>query len=152
MECFCPEHKMMEISSQKPRSTIPDPGIPMRAMTGGVLGIILASGCLFMNLSAPSSSQAQDVIVDSIAIAGNQRIESAAILGNVTLKTGDPLSPQATQQQIRRIYDMGFFDDVQVQTETTAKGVAVTFVVQEKPFVTAIVFDGYDALSDDKLK
>jgi outer membrane protein insertion porin family len=87
-----------------------------------------------------------------MTIQGNQRIESAAILGNVTLKTGDPLTTQVTQEQIRRIYDMGFFDDVQVQTETKAKGVAVTFVVQEKPFVTDIVFDGNDALSDDKLK
>ena len=143
---------MMEISAAKPRSKISTLGIPLRARTGGVLGIFLVSGCLFMSMSSSALSQAQDVIVESIAIAGNQRIESDAILGNVTLKTGDPLSPQVTQQQIRRIYDMGFFDDVQVQTETTAKGVAVTFVVQEKPFVTAIVFDGNDALSDDKLK
>jgi outer membrane protein insertion porin family len=107
---------------------------------------------MFISVPSPALSQQQDLIVESMTIQGNQRIESAAILGNVTLKTGDPLTTQVTQEQIRRIYDMGFFDDVQVQTETKAKGVAVTFVVQEKPFVTDIVFDGNDALSDDKLK
>lgn len=113
---------------------------------------MLGYGPTFMSVPPPVSGQTRDVIVESIAVQGNQRIESPAILGNVTLKPGDPLTTQAMQEQIRRIYDMGFFDDVQVQTETKAKGVAVMFVVQEKPFVTGIVFDGNDALSDDKLK
>lgn len=114
--------------------------------------MILGYGLMFMSVSPPVLGQTPDVLVDSVAIQGNQRIEDAAILGNVTLTPGDPLTTRATQDQIRRIYDMGFFDDVQVQTETTAKGVAVIFVVQEKPFVVGIVFDGNDALSDDKLK
>ena len=83
---------------------------------------------------------------------GISELNSAAILGNGDPENGRPFDTQVTQEQIRRIYDMGFFDDVQVQTETKAKGVAVTFVVQEKPFVTGIVFDGNDALSDDKLQ
>ena len=121
-------------------------------MSGGVLRVILVYGLMFMSLPSPGLSQPRDLIVESITVQGNQRIEAAAILGNVTLKTGDPLTTTVTQEQIRLVYDMGFFDDVQVQTETKPKGVAVIFVVQEKPFVTDIVFDGNDALSDDKLK
>lgn len=108
-------------------------------------------GLMFMSVPMSVLSQSRDLIVGSIAVQGNQRIEAAAILGNVTLKTGALLTTQVTQEQIRLIYEMGFFDDVQVQTETTPTGVAVIFMVQEKPFVTAIVFDGNDALSDDKL-
>lgn len=143
---------MMNVSSEDRRMTIRSPGFRWRSIAGGVLEVMLVCGFLFMDAPPPASGQTRDVIVESIAIQGNQRIESPAILGNVTLKTGDPLTTQAMQEQIRRIYDMGFFDDVQVQTETKAKGVAVIFVVQEKPFVTGIVFDGNDALSDDKLK
>ncbi|MCY4613828.1 MAG: outer membrane protein assembly factor BamA [Nitrospira sp.] len=132
--------------------TIRNHTIPLRSIAAGVLGVILGYGLMFMSVSPPVLGQTPDVLVDSVAIQGNQRIEDAAILGNVTLTPGDPLTTRATQDQIRRIYDMGFFDDVQVQTETTAKGVAVIFVVQEKPFVVGIVFDGNDALSDDKLK
>ena len=142
----------MKLGSEEQRSASHNSIIPRRSITNGVLGVLLGYGLMFISVPSPVLSQPQDLIVESITIQGNQRIESAAILGNVTLKTGDPLATQVTQEQIRRIYDMGFFDDVQVQTETKAKGVAVTFVVQEKPFVTAIVFDGNDALSDDKLK
>src|SRR5438093_5844386 len=47
---------------------------------------------------------------------------------------------------------MGFFEDVQSEIESVADGVAVTFVVREKPFITEIVFDGNENLSEDKLK
>lgn len=143
---------MMKARSEKERFAIHNPIISRRLIISGVLGVVLGSGLMCLSAPSPVSGQAQALIVESMTVQGNQRIEAAAILGNVTLKTGDPLTMQATQEQIRRIYDMGFFDDVQVQTETKAKGVAVTFVVQEKPFVTGIVFDGNDALSDDKLK
>ena len=143
---------MMEVNVKKKHSAIHHPLTPWRTVTRGVLGVLFMYGLMFMSMPTSVLSQPQDLIVGSIAIQGNQRIEPAAILSKVTLKTGDPLTTQVTQEQIRLIYEMGFFDDVQVQTETTAKGVAVIFVVQEKPFVTAIVFDGNDALSDDKLK
>ena len=41
---------------------------------------------------------------------------------------------------------------MQVETDSGPGGVAVTFVVREKPFITEIVFDGNEELSDDKLK
>ena len=144
-----PEPKMMKVDSAEQRPAMQNPVIPRRSLITVVLGVFLGYGLLFMGAVL---GQTQDLTVESLAVQGNQRIEEAAILGSVTLKKGDPLTTQATQEQIRRIYDMGFFDDVQVQTETQAEGVAVIFVVQEKPFVTGIVFDGNDALSDDKLK
>ena len=143
---------MMEVNLKKQRSAIHHSLAPWRTVTRGVLGVLFMYGLMFMSVPTFVLSQPQDLIVGSIAIQGNQRIEPAAILSKVTLKTGDLLTTQVTQEQIRLIYEMGFFDDVQVQTESTAKGVAVIFVVQEKPFVTAIIFDGNDALSDDKLK
>ncbi|TLY12315.1 MAG: outer membrane protein assembly factor, partial [Nitrospirae bacterium] len=67
------------------------------------------------------------------------------------LKVGDPYTAEAIRAQIRLIYEMGFFEDVQSETESVADGVAVTFVVREKPFITEIVFDGNENLSEDKL-
>ena len=39
-----------------------------------------------------------------------------------------------------------------METDPGQGGVAVTFVIREKPFITEIVFDGNEELSDDKLK
>jgi outer membrane protein insertion porin family len=90
--------------------------------------------------------------VKSIEVRGNKRIEEPAIRGRLTLKPGDPYTSDAIRAQIRLIYEMGFFEDVQIETETSPAGVAVVFVVREKPFITEIVFDGNENLSDDKLK
>jgi len=90
--------------------------------------------------------------VTSIELRGNKRIEDPAIRGRLTLKVGDPYTPEAIRDQIRAIYEMGFFEDVRIETEPSAGGIAVVFVVREKPFITEIVFDGNENLSDDKLK
>ncbi len=141
----------MKVSAKQPRVAIHSPVTPPRFIISAVLRTMLAYGLLFMSVPVSGLSQPQDLIVESITVQGNQRIESPAILGQVTLKKGDRLTTQMTQEQIRLIYDMGFFDDVQVQTEMQPQGVGVIFVVQEKPFVTGIVFEGNEELSDEKL-
>ncbi|MDT7041823.1 outer membrane protein assembly factor BamA [Candidatus Nitronereus thalassa] len=96
--------------------------------------------------------QTSGMIVQSIGVQGNQRIEESAILARVTLNPGDTITTAIARQQIQRIYDMGFFDDVQVQTSDVPNGVRVIFLVKEKPFTVEIVFDGNEELSEDKLK
>ncbi|NGZ03924.1 MAG: outer membrane protein assembly factor BamA, partial [Nitrospira sp. WS238] len=97
-------------------------------------------------------AQVPESRVASIEIRGVKRIEVPAIAGRLTLKSGDPYTAETVRGQVKILYDTGFFEDVQVETDSVADGMAVTFVVQEKPFITEIVFDGNDQLSDDKLK
>ena len=97
-------------------------------------------------------AQTPDLKVASIEIRGTKRIEVPAIAGRLTLKAGDRYTPENVRGQVKILYDMGFFEDEQVETESIADGMAVTFVVREKPFITEIVFDGNEQLTDEKLK
>ena len=90
--------------------------------------------------------------VTSVTIRGQKRIELQAIEGRLTLKGNDRFTADALREQVKILYGTGYFEDVQVETEPGQGGVAVTFVVREKPFITEIVFDGNEELSDDKLK
>jgi len=90
--------------------------------------------------------------VKSIEIRGNKRIELPAIAGRLTLKAEDPYTPENVRGQVKILYDTGFFEDVQVETESVPGGTDVVFVVREKPFITEIVYDGNENLKDDKLK
>jgi outer membrane protein insertion porin family len=92
------------------------------------------------------------VKVTTIEIRGNKRIELPAILGRLTLKPGDPYTPENVRGQIKILYETGYFEEVQVETEAGPGGTALAFLIREKPFITEIVFDGNAALSDDKLK
>lgn len=91
-------------------------------------------------------------LIKSIRIQGNKRIEVPAIRGRISLKEGDRFSTEVIRDQIRAVYQMGFFEDVRVETEPVAGGVAVVFDVTEKPFITNILFDGNDKLKDEKLR
>ncbi|HWF62315.1 MAG TPA: outer membrane protein assembly factor BamA [Nitrospira sp.] len=97
-------------------------------------------------------AQTPNLKIASIDIRGAKRIEVPAIAGRLTLKVGDRYTPDNVRGQVKILYDTGFFEDVQVETESIAEGMAVTFVVQEKPFITEIVFDGNEQLTDEKLK
>jgi len=111
--------------------------------------ILLACGLLQL---ADVIAQTNGTKVSAIEIRGNKRIELPAISGRLTLKPGDPYTPENVRGQIKILYETGYFEDVQVETEQTPQGVALTFLVREKPFITEIVFDGNEELSDDKLK
>jgi outer membrane protein insertion porin family len=117
-----------------------------------VFTVVIAAAAVFWLSSGLLQAQEGAPKVKSIEIRGNKRIEEPAIRGRLSLKVGDPYTRDAIRAQIRQIYDMGFFEDVQIETETGPGGVAVVFVVREKPFITEIVFDGNENLSEDKLK
>ncbi|OQW67812.1 MAG: outer membrane protein assembly factor BamA [Nitrospira sp. ST-bin5] len=112
-----------------------------------MLGLIL-----FCLVVGDVVAQVTGMKVKTIEIHGNKRIELPAIAGRLTLKVGDPYTPETVRGQVKILYDTGFFEDVQVETETGEGGTAVVFVVREKPFIAEIVYDGNDNLSDDKMK
>ncbi len=114
--------------------------------------VLVMAAALMCPSAAVLYAQTQVLKVKSVEVRGSKRIEESAIRGRLTLKAGDAYTAEAIRAQIRLIYEMGFFEDVQSEDEPVADGVAVTFVVREKPFITEIVFDGNEELSEDKLK
>ncbi|MDD5757558.1 MAG: outer membrane protein assembly factor BamA [Desulfobulbaceae bacterium] len=90
--------------------------------------------------------------VDSIAISGNKKIESGAIIHKITLKSGDQYDAAALRQAIKEIYTMGYFDNVVVQMTESEAGKALVFEVTEKPVVGQILIDGEDELKEDKIR
>lgn len=118
-----------------------------------VPSFILALVVLYsIGVGAPLYAQDGVPLITSVTIRGQKRIELQAIEGRLTLKAHDRYTADALREQVKILYATGYFEDVQVETEPVGGGVAVVFVVREKPFITEIVFDGNEELSDDKLK
>jgi len=94
----------------------------------------------------------RNFIIASIAPAGNERIDSGAILRKIKTKPGDFYDPAALRRDLKAVFSMGYFDDVAIDVEDTPAGKAVTFQVKEKPLIHAVTFSGLDALSKDDVK
>ncbi len=87
--------------------------------------------------------QAQpQIIVKDLAVEGGRRVQEAVILGRVQTKVGSPFLPARVSEDIRSIFALGFFDDVQVKVEDFEGGVKLTFVVVERPFIRDIELVG----------
>ena len=90
--------------------------------------------------------------VRDIIVEGNRRIQAPAILNRVGTKIGDPLSPAALRDDVRSIFGLGFFDDMQVRTEEFEGGVRVIFAVVERPLLRVVGFEGNSELTNDELR
>jgi outer membrane protein insertion porin family len=95
---------------------------------------------------------AQDTKVTLIEVQGNKRIETATVLAKIKTKEGGVFSPALIKQDIKALYQLGHFEDVQVKTEGFENGIKVVFSVREKPLIREITFEGNDALSIEQLK
>ncbi len=90
--------------------------------------------------------------VDSVHVAGNRRIEKAAILAVVGTQPGDRLDLDKLDKDLRDIYKMGFFKDVTMDVSDGPAGKVITFNVVEKPSVGKIIFVGNDEFDDEDLQ
>ncbi len=93
-----------------------------------------------------------EIVVKELGVQGNRRVQEAVILGRVTAKVGGPFVPARLADDIRAIFALGFFDDVQAKVEDFEGGVKLTFVVTERPFVRDLNFVGNKSLDSGTLQ
>ncbi len=90
--------------------------------------------------------------VVAIKVEGNERIETAAILPKISTKVGDTFVPKIISEDLRAVYQLGYFDDVRVRTVDVDGGKEVIFQVKEKPTIAGIGFSGNTVFDDDEIR
>lgn len=87
-----------------------------------------------------------------IKVKGNKAISSATILSKIKTKPGDVFSQEQLNADLKRLFSLGFFTDISIDTEDYETGASVTFVVAERPLISQILFIGNRAYKSEKLK
>lgn len=90
-------------------------------------------------------------LVNQIVIAGNKRIEDDAIRQQIETRTGQPFRAKTVSEDVKRIFAMGFFDDIRVESQSGADGEVITFQVTEKPTIREIRYVGNDVYDTEEL-
>ncbi|MEW6076535.1 MAG: outer membrane protein assembly factor BamA [Thermodesulfobacteriota bacterium] len=91
------------------------------------------------------------ILVSDIQVRGNVRIEAEAIKKVIGTKAGDAFSKEQLSDDLRSIYQMGYFEDVRVSVDDTAAGKIVYFDVKERPTVRKILFKDNTLFDDEEL-
>ncbi len=106
---------------------------------------------------AEIANQIADVLlaqlrVAQVKITGNKLIESDAILRVIETKTGNVYSSASLANDLRAIFAMGYFDDIEASVDNSPKGKIVTFKVKEEPTIRKIKIKGEQFIKEDKIR
>ena len=91
-------------------------------------------------------------IITAIKVVGNKEIKDEEILEKISTKVGDQISNQQLQEDMKSIFDLGYFFDIQVSFKNHEGGVMLIFEVIENPKLSQINIKGNHEVSTEKLK
>jgi outer membrane protein insertion porin family len=114
--------------------------------------VVLTAGLFIASTARAQQSQPPPILIRDIHVEGNRRVQDAVILGRVKSAVGSAFNPSLLSEDIRSIFSLGFFDDVQLRVEDFEGGVRIVFAVSERPFVRDVDFVGNKAEDRDTLQ
>jgi len=92
--------------------------------------------------------------VRAIRVVGNDRVDARAIRVHIASKEGDRLHLPQLDADLRAVYGMGFFDDVQIEVEPVSgsSAVDVIFRVVERPLIRDVRLEGDSEVDEADLE
>ncbi|MGA1868657.1 MAG: outer membrane protein assembly factor BamA [bacterium] len=91
-------------------------------------------------------------IIKEIQIQGNVKIEESTIRYQIKSKVGEKVDPHQIREDIKDIFNIGYFQDIQVEQQKYEDGVRLIFIVKEKPWIRDIEISGNKAFRPEKIK
>ncbi|HTB61532.1 MAG TPA: outer membrane protein assembly factor BamA, partial [Polyangia bacterium] len=93
----------------------------------------------------------QNLKVVKVSFRGNRKVEDDAIKVNLKTAPGVTLTQEVVRDDVRAIWKMGYFEDIEVEVSEGKAGSTVTFVLKEKPAINKIYVAGNDEVSLSKI-
>jgi outer membrane protein insertion porin family len=87
-----------------------------------------------------------------ITVLGNVKVEEGVIRGAIKSREGGAFSSEQVREDLRSIFGLGYFTDVQVDIKSTPKGKEVIFIVAEKPSIKEVLITGNQKVKLDDIK
>lgn len=94
----------------------------------------------------------QPVTISQIRITGNQRVEEEAIRVQLHSRPGVAYDPATVDQDVRALYAMGFFSDVQADLSQENGAWVLTYQVTERPEIKEVHLEGNKKIDREDLE
>ncbi|RJO64615.1 MAG: outer membrane protein assembly factor BamA [Candidatus Omnitrophota bacterium] len=101
------------------------------------------------------ATQAQESkMVTAMEVKGNKSISTNTVLSKMKIRIGSPYNDNIINDDLKRLYLLGYFSDISIDTEDYNNGVKVIIKVVERPVVEKITFQGIKRLTlrEEKIK
>lgn len=94
----------------------------------------------------------REFLIATIEVKGNERTDTGAIMRHIRSQPGDPYDPSTLRNDLKDIFRMGYFEDVQIEVTETDKGKEVIFRVEEKAVINQVLIEGENELDEKDIK
>ena len=111
----------------------------------------LSTPATLPSLPATDADKARGATIVRIDVVGNQRVTKSDILTYLRERVGTAFAPETLSQDVRELWNSGYFDDIVVELDRGDDGVGLRFVVRERPSIGQVVFTGNDEIDSDDL-
>ncbi len=106
----------------------------------------------------PDETPVLQLVIAKLSLAGLERVESKVAMGQIRSREGMAVDPQMVADDVRRLYQLGLFDDVRVglkrlpqKPDATETPVELRFQVLERPSISAIEVRGNTEQSTESI-
>ena len=106
------------------------------------------------NTAASSENVPVAKNVTAIEVQGNKSISTNVIVSKMKTRIGSAYQENIISDDLKRLYLLGFFSDIKINTEEYNNGLKVILHVVERPIIEKISFSGINRITmkDEKLK
>ena len=111
---------------------------------GALRNALLLAGLMLCGVAGA----AEPFTVDDIRAEGLQRISAGTLFNYLPIKVGDRVDDARSAEGLKALYATGFFDDVRFERD----GDVLVVVVDERPAIAEISFNGNDDLETEQLE
>ena len=102
----------------------------------------VAVAALVVMIASMAVAQEEFTIRD-VVVEGGMTLTVDTVAYYLGLEPGDPLDTELISDGFHRLWDSGLFEDLHIELEQTDDGEVIIYVVvEERPFVTAVEFEG----------
>ena len=89
--------------------------------------------------------------IAEIEVKGTKILDKDVVLLRLKIQKGDIFDPKQIHAELKRLFELGYFDDVQFRVSDLPEGKKITIIVKEKPLIQAISVIGADAIDEDDI-
>ena len=97
---------------------------------------------------APPSFKLKEINID-----GNLATSENMVLYTAGLQKGQTVTAEDFRRAVKRLWDLGVFNDVQIEFDGESQdGISISIVVEESPVLAKIEINGNKKIKDKKVK
>lgn len=113
---------------------------------------ILLALCAVLTAQCALAQPVASLNVAEIRLQGLERVSEQVVRAKIEVQVGEPLGRQAVARDIRRLYELGFFTNIEADVEEGPEGLIVTYVLEEKRIIESVKIIGNKKVKDRAIR